>query len=70
MGFFFHTGKKIFFCFGITCTDPESLVRGGPTLTMFYFFIVDERKEDPNTTKSGPSSLKWRFAGGPMMGQH
>ena len=57
--------------------DPESFARGGPTLTGFFVFVFfDERKEDPNSTKSGPSSapsetpFKWRFAGGPMMAQH
>ena len=35
------------------CGDPESIVRGGPTLT---FFFVDAGREDQNTTKSGPSS--------------
>ena len=47
--------------------------RGGPFLT-FFLFLVDERKEDPNTTMSGPSPpgkpLKWRFAGVLMMAQH
>ena len=39
-----------------TCADPESIVRGGPTLTrFFFFFLVDEGREDPNTTISGPS---------------
>ena len=32
-----------------SCPDPESYVRGGPTLTTF-FFLVDEGREDPNTT--------------------
>ena len=32
------------------CADPESFVRVGPT-----FFLVDEGREDPNTTISGPS---------------
>ena len=35
------------------CTDPGSFVREGPTLTSFFllfFFLVDERREDPNTT--------------------
>ena len=32
------------------CVDPESFVRGGPTLTFFVFFIVDEGRENPNTT--------------------
>ena len=34
-----------------SCTDPESFVKGGPTLTVFFFSLVDGR-EDPNTTKS------------------
>ena len=41
------------------CTDPESLVRGGPTLQMFFFyfvFLVDEGREDPRTNISGLSS--------------
>ena len=42
----------------------------GSNFDNVLFFLVDERKEDPNTTKSGPSSLKWCFADGPMMGQH
>ena len=41
------------------CADPESFVRGGPTLT---FFLVDEGREDPNTTLSGPSSACQRNA--------
>ena len=32
----------------------------GPTLT--NFFIVDEGREDPNSTKSGPSSARQRSA--------
>ena len=43
--------------------DPESFFRGGPTLTTFFFvFLVAEGKEDPNTTKSGPSSARQRSA--------
>ena len=38
---------------------PESFARGGPTLT---FFFPDEGKEDPNSTKSGPSSARQRNA--------
>ena len=41
----------------MTCADPESFVRGVPTLTAFFFFFffllcfsVDEGGEDPNTT--------------------
>ena len=31
--------------------DPESFVRGGPTLTTFV--LVDRGREVPNTTKKG-----------------
>ena len=34
--------------------DPESFVRGSPTLTTFV--LVDGGREVPNTTKSGASS--------------
>ena len=36
------------------------------------FVLVDEEKEDPNTTKNWPWSalFKWRFASGPIMAQH
>ena len=51
-----------------TCADQESFVREGPTLTtIFIFILVDEGREDPSTTISGPSStrqrnaIKWRF---------
>ena len=40
-----------------TCADPESFVRGGPTLTTF-FQLFDEGREDPNTTISRPSSAR------------
>ena len=39
-------------------------------------FLVDERRMDPNTNNSGPSSarqrnaIKWHFAGGPMIAKH
>ena len=53
------------------CADPESVVRGGPTLTTFLFvcFLVDEGRE------SGfKYHFKWNiighFADGPMMAQH
>ena len=35
--------------------DPESFVRGNPTLTAFV--LIDEVREDPNTTKDGPSMM-------------
>ena len=46
-------------------TDPEFCKRGSNLTT---FFLVDEGREDPNTTISGPSSarqqnaIKWLFA--------
>ena len=37
----------------------------------FFVFLVDEGREDPRTTISGPSSARQRkFAGVPMMAQH
>ena len=40
-----------------SCADPESFVRGGPTLTFFSsFLLIDEGREDPSTTISGPLS--------------
>ena len=50
----------------ISCADPESFVSGGPTsATFFSVFLVDEGREDPNTTISEPSSahqrtFRWR----------
>ena len=42
------------------CADPESYVRGGPTSTLT--FLVDEGREDQNTTIGGPSSTRQRNA--------
>ena len=42
------------------CADPESFARGGPTLTML--FSLDEMREDPNSTKSEPSSARQQNA--------
>ena len=36
--------------------DPENFVRGGPSLTTFFF--VDEGREDPNTIISRPRSAR------------
>ena len=41
------------------CADPETFVRGGPTLTSF---LVDEKRDDPNTTKNGTSSSRQQNA--------
>ena len=52
----------------VTFSDPESFVRGDPTLTKSYAFLVNE---DRNSTKSRPLSAvsKTQFSGGPMMAQ-
>ena len=39
----------------------KNFIRGGPTLTTF-FFLVDEGWEDPNTTICGPISARQRNA--------
>ena len=42
-------------------------VQGVPTVKGFFVFLVDDGREDPNTTISGPLSarqrkpFKWRF---------
>ena len=44
------------------------------TLTRLFVLegVVDEGKDDPNTTESGPLSAlqRWRFSSGPMMARH
>ena len=44
--------------------DPESFVRGGPNSNNVFwgFFLVDEGREDPSITKSGPSSASQQNA--------
>ena len=44
------------------CGDPESFVRGGPNLITFFFFLVDEDIEDPNTAIDGPTSARQQNA--------
>ena len=43
-----------------TCADPESFVRGGPIFD--NVFLVDNEREDPNSTISGPSLARQRNA--------
>ena len=43
--------------FVISCADPESFARGGPTMTPFVLFLFF-RREDPSTAISGPSSAR------------
>ena len=45
---------------GSPCADLQSFVRVGSTLTTL--FLVDEGREDPRTTISGPSSARQRNA--------
>ena len=45
--------------------DPGSFVRGGgggANLTVFFCLFIDERRKDPNTTISGPSTARQRNA--------
>ena len=62
-----------------SCADSESSAREGPTLTTFllFLFLVDEGREDLNTTKSRPisarqrnaieMSLRWQVDYGPIL---
>ena len=43
------------------CADPESFDRGGSAFDNVSFLVVEGR-EDPNTTISGPSSVRQRNA--------
>ena len=63
----------------VACADPESFVRGGPTLTTFFSFfffslIRGGRIQIPllagHHRPASETPFKWRFAGGPMMAQH
>ena len=40
----------------ISCADPDTLT------TFFFSFLVNEGREDPNSTKSGPYSARKRNA--------
>ena len=44
----------------VSYADPESFVRGGPSL--ITLFLVVEDIEDPNITINGPSSARQRNA--------
>ena len=46
---------------GDSCANPESFARGGSNYDKVFCLFVcfgffDEGREDPNSTKSGPSS--------------
>ena len=42
-----------------SCPDPETFVRGGPTvITFFSSSLVDEGRKDPNT------NISWSSSGG------
>ena len=45
--------------FVVCMRGSRKFCQGGPTVT---FFLVDEGREDPNTTISGPSSARQRSA--------
>ena len=45
-----------------TCTDPENLIREGPTLIFLYLMRIDRIKIPQNTTKIGSSPTRERNA--------
>ena len=47
----------------------QKFFQSGSNSDVFSFSLVDEWRDDPNTTKREPS-LIWRFAGGQTMAQH
>ena len=65
------SGSKLFDTdlISVTCTDPESFVREGPTLTIFFFFFWGGggggEMIQANTTIS-----VWCFAGVSIMAQN
>ena len=72
-------GWYCFFVGPYSCGDPESFVRGGQTLTTFFFFVVFTLMRGARiqirllTGYQQPASempFKWRFAGVPMIVQH
>ena len=50
-----------------TCSDPESFVRGSNVVCLFAV-LVDDGREDPNTTICGPSPALQRNASWPPSG--
>ena len=54
----------------------SQLGQRGSNFDNVFFFKVDEGRENPSPTLSGPSSarqrnaIEWRFAGMPMNAQH
>ena len=53
--FIFHTVRSL----NMPCADPERFVRGS---NFFSFVLVDEEREDQNSTLSGASSARQRNA--------
>ena len=48
----------------MACTDPESVIRSGSTLTVFIGVSVCV------CVGGGGGGVKWRFSGGAMMAQN
>ena len=51
-------------CYFLTLRVSRRFCQRGSTFDNFFNI---EGRENPNTTLSGPSSFKWRFAGGPIL---
>ena len=44
------------------CADTENFARGGSDFGKVFFFLVDEGRDDPNTTISGLTLAHQRMA--------
>ena len=56
-----------------SCEDPESFVRGGPTLTFFWLMRGDRIQIPLKSGHHRPASeapFKWCFPGVQMMAKH
>ena len=61
--------NKTFLTLTVSCADPESFVRGGPTLTRILEGRDDPSKYHYKQAIMGPL-FKWHLAGVPMMAQN
>ena len=51
--------------------ESRKFCQSGSNSSTDVVFLVDEGREDPNTTwPTSEASFKWHFAGGPMVAQH
>ena len=70
----FYLSKRCIFT-TVSCADPDIIVRGGPTLTTFFFSLLrGGRIKIPllavHHRSASETPFKWRFAGVPMIALH